>query len=98
MGKASLAPTAVKHRIDKLVMEFRNTVTSGLVDIPFAGALTADRDSALEQAHAKGVDESLDVAVDSLDHIASFFDTEVGLDVEDERFCRFIRSCLNGKV
>ncbi|CAM9195336.1 unnamed protein product [Sphacelaria rigidula] len=89
-------PVSLHDRIVNLLDEARKVFASAF--FPFIGADTVNRDRA-NSSHDRGNGAGIqypEMTVKTLQDVEGIFDTEAGVDVENQELCRFVRSAIGG--
>lgn len=92
-GEADPIPESLRDRITALLVEARNIFAQ--FSIPSIGMGTAKSDATF-LSHDSGEAEtySAKMTVKTLDDLEGVFDTEAGVDVENEELCSLVRAAI----
>lgn len=85
-------PPSLQHRFDGLLGDAAGALQSDLIPCPLAAALVAGRGVIETSGGGAGIDTNPDLTLANIEAIEGVFDTVIGVNVENDQVCRFVRT------
>lgn len=85
-------PPSLQHRFDGLLEDAAGALQPDSIPCPLAMALVAGRGVMETSGGSEGIDTYPDLTLANIEAVEGVFDTAIGVNVENEQVCRFVRA------